>query len=150
MTPSCEPTGSRLKCREEAFLGTTALFIVFAFIFFIGHHPIPADAAQASASEASARYLSPVALQLSPNGQRLYVVCEDSDTVLAVNTLTRQVIGRADVGKRPKGIAISPDGRTLADVIGCCDCAAHSAYSFGSARIPWLRPCAVATQMSSP
>jgi YVTN family beta-propeller protein len=113
MTPSCEPTGSRLKCREEAFLGTTALFIVFAFIFFIGRHPIPSDAAQASASGASARYLSPVALQLSPNGQRLYVVCEDSDAVLAVDTLTRQVIGRADVGKRPKGIAISPDGQTL-------------------------------------
>jgi YVTN family beta-propeller protein len=105
MTRSCERAVSRLRCREEAFLGTAALFVVCALIFFIGRHPIPAAAA--------VRYLSPVALQQSPNGQRLYVVCEDSDAVLAVDTLTRQVIGRADVGKRPKGIAISSDGKTI-------------------------------------
>ena len=113
MTPSPDPTVSRLRCREEAILGTAALLIVCAFAFFIGRQPIPASAAQTSASEASVRYLSPVALQLSPDGQRLYVVCEDSGSLLAVDTLTRQVIGHVEIGRRPKGIAISPDGKKL-------------------------------------
>ncbi len=59
------------------------------------------------------RYLSPVAMALSADGQRLYVVCEESDLVLALDTRTRSVIARAQVGRRPKGIAISPDGKTL-------------------------------------
>jgi YVTN family beta-propeller protein len=40
-------------------------------------------------------------------------VCEDSDAVLAVDTTTQHVTVRAEVGKRPKAIAISPDGKTL-------------------------------------
>jgi len=79
---------------------------------------------QRSLSEASAwtvensgdsgpRYLSPVALKLSPDGRRLYVVCEDSNLVLAVDTKTQRIIGRVKVGRRPEGIAISPDGETL-------------------------------------
>jgi YVTN family beta-propeller protein len=59
------------------------------------------------------RYLTPVALQLSPDGQRLYVVCKDSDLVLAVDTRTQQVVGREKVGRKPAGIAISPDGKML-------------------------------------
>ncbi len=59
------------------------------------------------------KYLSPVALKLSPDGRRLYVVCEGDDSVLAVDTKTRQVLARLRVGHRPKGIAISPDGKSL-------------------------------------
>ena len=59
------------------------------------------------------QYLSPVALQLSPDGRWLYVVCEDGDRVLAVDTRTRQVAQQVRVGHTPRGIAISPDGKTL-------------------------------------
>ena len=59
------------------------------------------------------RYLSPVDLKLSPDGQRLYVVCEDSDLLLAVDTHAEQVTGRVKVGHKPKGIALSPNGKTL-------------------------------------
>ena len=80
--------------------------------------------AQSSASTASLesshsresgnpQYLTPVALQLSPDGQRLYVVCTDSDLVLAVDTRSQQVVARVKVGSKPAGIAISPDGRML-------------------------------------
>jgi YVTN family beta-propeller protein len=64
-------------------------------------------------SDVTPRYLNPTALKLSPDGKRLYVVCEASDVVLVVDTNTRQVIGRIHVGTRPEGIAISPDGKTL-------------------------------------
>ncbi len=59
------------------------------------------------------QYLSPVALQLSPDGHWLYVVCEDGDRVLAVDTRTRQVVKQVRVGHKPRGIAISPDAKTL-------------------------------------
>ena len=59
------------------------------------------------------RYLNPNALKLSPDGKRLYVVCEASNVVLVVDTHTRSVIGRVGVGNRPAGIALSPDGKTL-------------------------------------
>jgi YVTN family beta-propeller protein len=69
-------------------------------------------AAQANVS-AEPAYLTPVEIKLSANGKRLYVVCEDDDSVLSVDTETRQVVSKAKVGHEPKGLAISPDGKTL-------------------------------------
>ncbi len=60
-----------------------------------------------------ANYLSPVAMVLSRNGLWLYVVCEDGNRVLAVNTKTRQVVRSVMVGRIPKAIALSPDGKAL-------------------------------------
>lgn len=59
------------------------------------------------------RYLSPVDLKISPDGIRLYLVCEDSNLVLAVDTRTEQVVARVRVGDKPKAIAISPNGKML-------------------------------------
>jgi YVTN family beta-propeller protein len=59
------------------------------------------------------RYLSPVAMKLSPKGNLLYIVCEDSDLLLVVDTHAMRVIQRIPVGRTPRGIAISPDGKTL-------------------------------------
>jgi YVTN family beta-propeller protein len=58
-------------------------------------------------------YLTPVEIKLSADGNKLYVVCEDDDSVLAVDTQTKQVVLRAKVGQKPKGLAISSDGKTL-------------------------------------
>ncbi len=58
-------------------------------------------------------YLTPVEIKLSVDGKKLFVVCEDADSVLAVDTQTRQVVAKAEVGHKPKGLAISPDGKTL-------------------------------------
>ncbi len=62
---------------------------------------------------AGPRYLNPTVLKLSPEGQRLYVVCAAGNLVLVVDTHTRRVVGRFNTGDRPAGIAISPDGKTL-------------------------------------
>jgi YVTN family beta-propeller protein len=59
------------------------------------------------------QYLSPVALAVSPDGARLYVVCEDDGDLLVVDTRTEKVVGRIHLGGRPQGIALSPDGATI-------------------------------------
>jgi YVTN family beta-propeller protein len=71
----------------------------------------PINSQPETATEPS--YLTPVEIKLSADGKKLYVVCEDDDSVIAVDTQTRQVVAKAKVGHKPKGLAISPDGKTL-------------------------------------
>ena len=52
-------------------------------------------------------------LRLSADGRKLFVVCEGSDSLLAVDTATQEVVARAQVGRRPRGLALSPDGKTI-------------------------------------
>ena len=59
------------------------------------------------------QYLTPGEITISPDGKRLYVVCEGNDSILAVNTQTKQVAAHASVGHKPRGLALSPDGKTL-------------------------------------
>ncbi len=59
----------------------------------------------------SDKYLSPGDLVFSPDGQRLYVVCEQSDELVVVNPATRSVEARIRVGHVPRGVAISSDGK---------------------------------------
>ena len=76
-----------------------------------------AKAAQAETPSSRAvpqsSYLTPVEAKISRDGRRLYVVCEDDDSVLAVDLRTERVVARAKVGHKPKDVAVSPDGRTL-------------------------------------
>jgi YVTN family beta-propeller protein len=58
-------------------------------------------------------YLTPLDLQFSPDGGRIYVVCEGNDSVLAVDTRTKRVVAQAKVGHKPKGIALAPNAKTL-------------------------------------
>ena len=68
---------------------------------------------QQSAEPTEPAYLTPVEIKLSADGKKLYVVCEDGDAVMAVDTQSKQVVAKATVGHKPKGLAISPDGKTL-------------------------------------
>src|SRR5258708_5319116 len=43
----------------------------------------------------------------------LYVSLEDSGEVVIVDPETAQVVRRIDVGKRPRGIKVSPNGKEL-------------------------------------
>ena len=49
----------------------------------------------------------------SADGLRLFVVCEGSDEVRVVDAKAERVVNRIPVGKKPRGIALSPDGRRL-------------------------------------
>jgi YVTN family beta-propeller protein len=61
----------------------------------------------------SNNYLTPIAARFSPDGARIYVVCEDDDSVLAVDVRTNRVVKKLRVGHKPKDLAVSPDGKTL-------------------------------------
>jgi YVTN family beta-propeller protein len=55
----------------------------------------------------------PMGVQLSPDGQRLYVANGRGGTVSLVNLATDSVVTSTKVGTRPWGIALTPDGRKL-------------------------------------
>ena len=59
------------------------------------------------------RYLSPLEMVSSSDGRLLYVVCQESDEVRVVDVQSSKVMGSVQVGRMPRGIALSPDGRRL-------------------------------------
>jgi len=70
-------------------------------------------AARQSSELAKQRYLSPIEMELSPDGKLLYVVCQDSNEVRVVDLQTGRVTGNIAVGRMPRGIALSRDGSHL-------------------------------------
>ena len=78
-----------------------------------GPYPYAATPAPQQAKTAEPEYLTPVELKFSPDGQRIYVVCEGNDSVLAMDARTQRVVAHVKVGNKPRGLAVSPDGKTL-------------------------------------
>ena len=58
-------------------------------------------------------YASPVELLFSPDGARLYVLCQGSDQVRVLNAADFKTIANIDVGHIPRGFSLSPDGSRL-------------------------------------
>jgi YVTN family beta-propeller protein len=72
-----------------------------------------AQTASVPSAAAAGNYLTPVEAKFSPDGTKLYIVCEDDDSVLALDVRTQRVVRKVKVGHKPNGVAISPDGKTL-------------------------------------
>ena len=93
------------------------VLILFALIGLVFATRLPSPYAAPAKAQVhgtpEVQYLTPEELKLSPDGSRLYVVCTGNDSVLAVDTHSRQVVARVKVGHKPRGIALSPDGKTL-------------------------------------
>jgi YVTN family beta-propeller protein len=72
---------------------------------------------QAAASPARSgedlTYASPLEMVFSPDGARLFVLCQGGDEVRVLNGATYKVIKKIAVGHVPRGISLSPDGRRL-------------------------------------
>jgi len=86
---------------------------LLAAALFLGASVLGAAQSQNDASKTDSGYLTPVEAKFSVDGTRLYVVCEDADALLVVDTGTKKVVGRVPVGHRPKDVAQSPDGQKL-------------------------------------
>lgn len=65
------------------------------------------------ANSATMRYPSPIELTLSPDGARLYALCEGTDEVVVYDSRSRAILRRIPVGRVPKGFALSPDAKRL-------------------------------------
>jgi YVTN family beta-propeller protein len=83
------------------------------FVFCHRPYPYAATATPQQVATAEPEYLTPVELKFSPDGQRIYVVCEGNGSVLVVDARARRVVAQVKVGRKPRGLAISPDGKTL-------------------------------------
>ncbi len=105
----------RRKNRGQMFVGAwIAVFTIFAMSAARNASVFAASVGSRHVADGSIlQYLSPVAMQLSPDGNWLYVVCEDGNRLLSVDTRTRQMARQIRVGHTPRAIAISPDGKTL-------------------------------------
>ncbi len=65
------------------------------------------------ASSPGVRYPSPIELALSPDGMRLYALCEGTDEVVVYDSSSRTILHRIRVGRVPKGFALSADAKRL-------------------------------------
>jgi YVTN family beta-propeller protein len=70
-------------------------------------------AAQKARSGDVLSYASPLEMVFSPDGARLYVLCQGSDEVRVLNAQTYAVIKKIAVGHVPRGFSLSPDGKRL-------------------------------------
>jgi len=59
------------------------------------------------------KFLSPGELAVSPDGLRLYVVCEKSDELRVVDTMTGRVLKQIPVGHVQRGLSVSSDGKQI-------------------------------------
>ncbi len=66
-----------------------------------------------AASDDGENYASPLEVLLSPDGARLYVLCEQSDEVRVLNAASYASIKNISVGRAPRGFSLSPDGKRL-------------------------------------
>ncbi len=103
------------QSRGRIFTGALAALFTMLLVSASRNASVAASSigGQPVAAGSKLQYLSPVALQLSPDGRWLYVVCEDGDRLLAIDTRTRNVARQIRVGHTPRAMAISPDGKTL-------------------------------------
>jgi YVTN family beta-propeller protein len=58
-------------------------------------------------------YASPLEVLLSPDGARLYVLCQQSEEVRVLDASSHAVIKNIAVGREPRGFSLSPDGARL-------------------------------------
>jgi len=73
------------------------------------NHPVHAN----EQSPDPAHYASPLELLPSPDGTRLYVLCQGTEEVRVLNASTYAVIKNIPVGAVPRGFSLSPDGSRL-------------------------------------
>ena len=69
----------------------------------------PVHAGEADAVE----YASPIEVLLSPDGARIYVLCQESEEVRVLDAASYAVIKNIAVGRVPRGFSLSPDGARL-------------------------------------
>jgi YVTN family beta-propeller protein len=100
---------TNLRAGMVALLALLAAAL-FAFALLSGR-PVRADEHRGSIEDVD--YASPLEVMLSPDGARLYVLCQQSEEVRVLDAATYAVIRNITVGRVPRGFSLSPDGNRL-------------------------------------
>jgi YVTN family beta-propeller protein len=103
----------RLPCFQTVRLAAAGAF----FLSLLGLAVCSMRNVQASTQRARSgeilTYASPVEMLYSPDGTRLFVLCQGSDEVRVLNSATFKAIKNISVGRVPRGFALSANGRRL-------------------------------------
>ena len=92
--------------------GCTALGATVVALLAMGASH-PSVVAPQHAAVVTEPYASPLELLLSPDGARLYALCQDAAEVRVLDAATGREIRAIPVGRTPRGFSLSADGRRL-------------------------------------
>ena len=95
------------RIQTAVITGLTAVFVTLLAAALWMNHPVRASDAD------DVDYASPLELLLSPDGARLYVLCQQSEEVRVLDATSFAVIKNIAVGRVPRGFSLSPDGARL-------------------------------------
>jgi YVTN family beta-propeller protein len=98
-----------VSVRFQVAVGTGLATLALALLAVALRTDHPVRAAEAD----DANYASPLEVLLSPDGARLYVLCQQSEEVRVLDAATYAVMKTIAVGHVPRGISLSPDGARL-------------------------------------
>ena len=98
-----------MSVRFHIAAGTALATLALALLTVALRTDRPVRAAEADDMD----YASPLEVLLSPDGTRLYVLCQQSEEVRVLDAATYAVIKTIAVGKVPRGFSLSPDGARL-------------------------------------
>jgi YVTN family beta-propeller protein len=93
-----------------ALLGVASLPLV---LLSSSNRPVRAAEDEETAEANAEDYASPLEVLLSPDGARLYVLCQQSEEVRVLNATSFAVVKKIAVGRVPRGLSLSPDGARL-------------------------------------
>jgi YVTN family beta-propeller protein len=99
--------------RFQVAVGTGLATLALALLAVALHSAFLIDHPVRAAEADDVNYASPLEVLLSPDGARLYVLCQQREEVSVLDAATYAVIKTIAVGKVPRGFSLSPDGARL-------------------------------------
>jgi YVTN family beta-propeller protein len=94
-------------------MGTGIAAFAVALLAFVCSTGRTVRAAETGVASDSMDYASPLELLLSPDGARLYVLCQQTEEVRVLDASTYSIIKTISVGRVPRGFSLSADGAWL-------------------------------------
>jgi YVTN family beta-propeller protein len=104
-------TSRRRRNGYAAALVSCALLLLGYALWPALNRPVHASALPAGAEQLD--YASPLEVLLSPDGTRLYVLCQQSEEVRVLDAVTYAQIKTVPVGRVPRGMTLSTTGDRL-------------------------------------
>ena len=98
---------TRMRTGWGAGLAVLAAVLLLFVLWLTVDRPVRANAGDGE------DYASPLEVLLSPDGARLYVLCQQSEEVRVLDAASYAVIRNIAVGHVPRGFSLSPDGARL-------------------------------------